>query len=84
MPFALWSIDTRDWQTHSIAKNIAGISHAKNGDILIMHDIHEASVASMPAMIAKLKSEGFNFLTVSELLGLSPDNQELGKRCYKK
>ncbi len=84
MPFAMWSIDTRDWQTHSIEKNIAGISHAKNGDILIMHDIHETSVASMSAIIADLKSRGFSFVTVSELLGLSSSNQQIGKRCYKK
>ncbi|MBC7498803.1 polysaccharide deacetylase family protein [Candidatus Gracilibacteria bacterium] len=84
MPFAMWSIDTRDWQTHSVVHNISGVSHAKNGDILIMHDIHETSVASIPDIIAKLRAQGFTFVTVSELLELSPDNQQIGKRCYKK
>jgi peptidoglycan-N-acetylglucosamine deacetylase len=84
MPFALWSIDTRDWRTHNIAKNIASIANVKSGDIIIMHDIHETSIASIPAIMTNLKARGFTFVTVSELLELSQDNQQIGKRCYKK
>lgn len=84
MPFVLWSIDTRDWHTHNMIKNIAGLAHAKSGDILVMHDIHETSVASIPAIIASLRDRGFTFVTVSELLELSDMSTQIGKKCYRK
>jgi peptidoglycan-N-acetylglucosamine deacetylase len=84
MPFAMWDIDTKDWKTKNIKKNIASIANVKSGDIIIMHDIHETSIASVSAIIDSLKSRGFTFLTVSEMLELSPSNQQIGKRCYKR
>ena len=84
MLFAMWSIDTRDWRTHNIAKNIASVAHAKDGDIIIMHDIHETSIASISALITNLKARWFTFVTVSEILELSPEEQQVGKRCYRK
>lgn len=84
MPFAMWDIDTQDWRTKNIKKNIASISNVKSGDIIIMHDIHETSVASVAAIVESLKSRGFSFLTVSEILELSRSNQQIGKKCYKR
>lgn len=84
MPAILWSIDPRDWKTHNIAKDIASVKNAKDGDILIMHDIHEASVASVPAIIKNLRDRGFTFVTVSELLSLSETNTEIWKKCIRK
>lgn len=84
MPAILWSIDPQDWKTLNINSNIASIKNAKDGDILIMHDIHEASVASVPAIIKKLRDNGFTFVTVSELLSLSETNTEIWKKCSKR
>lgn len=77
MPAILWSIDSHDWKTLNITKNIRGIDNAKDGDILIMHDIHETSVESIPMIIDVLRKNGFDFVTVSELLSLSKDNTEV-------
>lgn len=84
MPAILWSIDTLDWKTHNIVKNINSIKNAKDGDIIIMHDIHKASVASVEDVIRELRSRGFTFVTVSELLWLSDSNKQIGKKCTKK
>lgn len=84
MPAILWSIDSRDWQTHDVTHNIASIANAKDGDILIMHDIHESSIESVPEIIARLRARGFTFVTISELLSLSPNNRQDGKKCTKK
>ncbi len=84
MPAILWSIDPRDWKTHNIAKDIASVKNAKDGDILIMHDIHEASVASIPAIIKNLRDRWFIFVTVSELLSLSETNTQIWKKCTRK
>lgn len=83
MPAILWSIDPRDWKTHNMKRNIASIKQAKDGDILIMHDIHEASVASVPAIIKKLRDQWFTFVTVSDLLSLSETNTQVWKKCLK-
>jgi peptidoglycan/xylan/chitin deacetylase (PgdA/CDA1 family) len=57
MSAILWSIDTIDWKTHSIVNNIKSIENVQDGDIIIMHDIHETSVASIPTIIKILKEK---------------------------
>ncbi len=84
MPAILWSIDTRDWNHLDILKNTKSIEYAKDGDIIIMHDIHEESVASVPTIIKNLKARGFTFVTISELLSLTVENMQIGKKCTSK
>ncbi|MBX9809507.1 polysaccharide deacetylase family protein [Candidatus Gracilibacteria bacterium] len=84
MPAILWSIDSRDWKTHSKIRNIHSVDHAVDGDIIIMHDIHKESVESIPDIIKNLKSRGFEFVTISELLGINGENTQIGKKCIKK
>lgn len=57
MPAILWSIDPLDWKTHSKIKNIKSVENAKDGDILIMHDIHSESVESIVEIIKNLKEK---------------------------
>ena len=57
MPIVLWSVDPHDWKTLNKYKNIESIKHTKNGDIIIMHDIHQASIESITEMIDFLKKE---------------------------
>lgn len=68
----LWSIDTRDWAHTSvddICNNI--ISNAKSGDIILMHD-YITGTSPTPKVLEKiipiLLEDGFEFVTVSELL----------------
>lgn len=84
MPAILWSIDTIDWKTHSKDSNIKSIKNIENGDIVIMHDIHESSLDSIPEMIKILKEKWFEFVTISELLWLDISNNQIGKICTKK
>ncbi len=84
MPAILWSIDPRDWKTHDIIKDINAVKNAKDGDIVLMHDIHEASIASVPIIIKNLKDRGFTFVTISELLSLSETNTQIWKKCTRK
>lgn len=68
----LWSIDTRDWAhtpADSIVKNV--IENASGGDIILMHDYlsgYGGTCEALRVIIPKLKSEGFEFVTVSELI----------------
>ena len=67
----LWSIDTKDW-VHTASSAIVGNieRHAGDGDIILMHDYvsgKSTTLDSLDKIIPKLKSEGYVFVTVSEL-----------------
>ncbi|MEW1718184.1 polysaccharide deacetylase family protein [Streptomyces sp. NPDC093109] len=77
LPMILWSVDTEDWKYHDSAKVSATVTATvKPGDIVLMHDIHATSVAAVPSMLEKLKADGYEFVTVSELYG--PDGPKAG------
>lgn len=69
----LWSIDTRDW-AHTPAREIADciINNVKNGDIILCHDFvggTSYTARALRTVIPKLLEMGYEFVTVSELLG---------------
>lgn len=66
--FVMWSVDSRDWKNRNVEKNIATtMSQVYDGSIILFHDIHKESIESIPALIDKLRAQGYEFLTVSEL-----------------
>ena len=70
MPMMLWNIDTLDWKTRDVQKTIdAVMGSVKDGDVILMHDIHTESVDAALELIPKLLDEGYQLVTVSELAG---------------
>lgn len=68
-----WSIDSLDWQYRDAAKTIAHIKeNTHNGGILLMHDIHAESVEALPAVLEYLTSEGYELVSVEELMAGQP------------
>ena len=67
-PIVVWNIDTLDWKYHN-SRRIANrvIGKVSNGDIVLMHDIYSATKNSLDIIIPKLLSDGYKFVTVSEL-----------------
>lgn len=64
----LWNIDTLDWKTRNAQSTIdAVMNKVKDGDIILMHDIHTETVDAALKLIPKLQSEGYQLVTVSEL-----------------
>lgn len=69
MIVVLWDIDPKDWTIYDadrVAKDV--ISHAKEGKIILMHDIFETSVEAAIKIIDELTSEGYEFVTVDEII----------------
>ncbi len=71
----LWNIDTRDW-AHTPANEIADnvLSNIKSGDIILMHDYinyNSPTPEALEIFIPQLLDEGYHFVTVSELIGIS-------------
>jgi len=67
-PLILWSLDTLDWK-HRNASYVtnAVLSKVKDGDIILMHDIHDTSATAAQTIIPSLIQAGYQLVTVDEL-----------------
>ncbi len=64
----LWTIDTRDWESHDASKIKKIIdTYVSDGSIILLHDIHEDSVKAMKSVIPELLEKGYQLVTVSDL-----------------
>ncbi len=69
MAYILWSYDTLDWKTKDAqAVYDAVMAGAKDGRIILCHDLHKTTVDAMETVIPALIEEGYQLVTVSELL----------------
>lgn len=68
-----WDVDPRDWANpgaSAIASNV--IANARNGSIVVMHDgggPRGQTVEALPRILSHFRHRGFEFVTVTELLG---------------
>lgn len=68
MPAILWSVDTLDWKTRDADSTIQAVrDHVKDGDIILMHDLYDATADASMVIIEELTAQGFQLVTVSEL-----------------
>lgn len=68
LPIIMWSVDTLDWKTRNTQATIDSVlKNAKDGSIILMHDIHKPSVDAAVQLIPKLIEKGYQLVTVSEL-----------------
>ena len=81
-PIILWSLDTLDWQTRNTQKTYDACMTAKDGDIILMHDIHQPTVAGADDIITGLQEKGFQLVTVSELYRYRNGDFENGSVHY--
>ncbi|WP_317890228.1 polysaccharide deacetylase family protein [Paenibacillus sabuli] len=67
-----WHQDTKDWRSpgiYAIANRV--LKHARNGDIVLMHDhVHGSTqtVEALKIILPELKKRGFRLVTVTELM----------------
>ena|GEM_PF-6196619 len=76
----LWSIDPRDWadrDAHIVYNRV--VDQARDGAIILLHDIHASTVEAVPWIITSLKTRGFTFVTVSQLFELRGITLEPGR-----
>lgn len=68
MSAIMWSIDTRDWEHRNASKTVNTVlSQVKDGDIILMHDIYDATADAAVTLIPELTARGYQLVTVSEL-----------------
>lgn len=80
-PIILWSVDTLDWKTKNAQQTVTNIQqNVSDGDIILMHDIHEATVDAAIQIIPWLQAQGYQLVTVSELAFYKHGGLTLGPR----
>lgn len=72
LPVVLWTVDTLDWKSRDPQAVLESVkSDVKNRSVILFHDIYPETVEAIELALEYLKSEGYQFITVSELLDLS-------------
>ncbi|HEM1562863.1 TPA: peptidoglycan N-acetylglucosamine deacetylase PdgA, partial [Listeria monocytogenes] len=82
LPIIQWSVDTEDWKNKNagiVTKKV--LAGATDGAIVLMHDIHKTTAASLDATLTKLKNQGYEFVTIDELYG---EKLQIGKQYFDK
>ena len=75
-----WSVDPRDWATSDTAAvERAVLKNVKDGDIVLLHDMTASSVQAALDIVDVLKDQGYEIVTVSELVKLRGVNLKPGK-----
>lgn len=79
----LWSIDTRDWAHHDSDKTIRAVKeNICDGSIILMHDLEMSSAVCCEKLIPELLEQGYQLVTVSELLRLNGIEPQAGCKYY--
>ena len=80
-----WSVDTLDWK-YKNADTVynAVMNGAKDGVIILCHDLHKTTVDAMERAIPDLIAQGYQLVTVSEMLTYNGEALEPGKVYFGK
>lgn len=82
-PIIMWSIDTRDWEHRNSSRTVKIVmDHVRDGDIVLMHDIHESTKTASMTLIPRLRQEGYQLVTVSELAQYRGYTMKKGKAYH--
>ena len=79
-PVILWDVDSEDWKSRN-AQTICDkvLSEVKDGDIVLMHDIYGTTADAVELLLPKLKEQGYQIVSVSEMAEYKGKPLELGK-----
>ncbi len=71
VPVIMWSVDTLDWKTQNTQSTVDNVlKNAKDGSIVLFHDIYEPTVKAVEILIPELQRMGYRLVTVSELAAI--------------
>ncbi|MBQ3924213.1 MAG: polysaccharide deacetylase family protein [Firmicutes bacterium] len=71
LPGINWSVDTLDWSSKNAASVISVVKSYKghlDGQVILMHSIYQSTVDASKELVPWLKSQGYQLVTVSDLL----------------
>ena len=79
-----WSIDTEDWLSKDADKVVASVQNAGNldGQVILLHSIYGSTVEATEVLVPWLLEQGYQLVTVSELIQLRFGDQMEPNRSY--
>ena len=73
----LWNVDSEDWKSKNVDMIYDEImASTDDGDIVLLHDLYETSVDGALKSIDELLKQGYEFVTISELLQIKGDTKD--------
>lgn len=78
-----WSLDTEDWKTKNADATYEQVMKATDGDIVLLHDIHDYNVNAVKRFVPDLIEEGYQLVTVSELYEARGEKLDPGTLHYR-
>ena len=78
-----WNVDTEDWKLKDrnlIKENI--LKNARDGAIILLHDIYTESVEGALLAMEELEKEGYAFVTISEMAKLKGVTLDYNKTYF--
>lgn len=84
LKIAMWTIDTKDWKSNKTPEIITEetLRKVKDGSVILMHDTRSKTIETINLLVPKLKSEGYQFVTLSELEVILELRKELGLSLF--
>ena len=65
----MWTVDPLDWATKNADEIVNKVvTEVKENDIILLHDCYESSVRAALRIVDLLEADGYEFVTVDELL----------------
>ncbi|MDO5414157.1 MAG: polysaccharide deacetylase family protein [Bacillota bacterium] len=85
LPVILWTVDTLDWESRDGKKIFDHVTSQGNldGKIILMHSIHDATADATEKMIPWLKAQGYQLVTVSELIKYKTGADPVPGKVYR-
>jgi peptidoglycan/xylan/chitin deacetylase (PgdA/CDA1 family) len=78
-PNIFWAVDTLDWKYRDTNRLISYVkSHAGDGRIVLMHDIHATTAKAVNSICKGLKNKGYEMVTVTELSAIKGKKMKSG------
>lgn len=83
-PLIAWSVDPQDWKVRDAEKVMAHIQgfDSLDGQVILLHSTYETTVEAVRTLVPWLLEEGYQLVTVTELITLRFGDQVEPNRLY--
>ena len=78
-PMYYWSIDSEDWKSRNANSIVKRCKDAKDGDIILMHDLYPTTADAVERLAPYFVKKGFQLVTLDEMFYYKHKDAEPGK-----
>lgn len=77
-----WSLDSEDWKSRNVDCILKRCKKVEDGEIILMHDLYPTTAKAVEKLVPKLTKQGFQLVTIDELLYYKGIKAKSGKVYY--